>query len=194
MKYRAALLGGSFNPIHIGHLSLIHDAYLFLGLEKIILLPALLSNFKRDSNPLGFDERLNLINLAIMDYRDLYPSDNIDIVVSLIEKERGGISYTSDSIKAFYSDFAEEGKVNFIMGDDLLSNLELWHDFEYLKGHVRFFCFNRGGVLRHVEGVEIHFFNNEKIVSSSTEIRGGDFSNLSARVRKYVKDKGLYRA
>ncbi len=193
MKYKAALLGGSFNPIHIGHLSLIHDASAFLSIEKIILIPALLSNFKRGSRPLCFEERLHLIDLAIMDFHDIY-SDNIDIEVSTVERDRGGVSYTSDTVRYYFDEYNEDGKVNFIIGDDLLENLELWHDFDYLKDHVRFFCFNRGGKRRDVDGVEIHFFDNEKVESSSTDIRSGDFSALSGRVREYVRNNGLYRA
>ena len=92
MKSDTALLGGSFNPVHIGHLHLIHDAYSLASIKRVVLIPALLSNFKRSSHPLAFEQRVKLIELAIADYRDIFPSDDVEIEISLVEKERGGIS------------------------------------------------------------------------------------------------------
>ena len=195
MKSETALLGGSFNPIHIGHLSLIHDAYELAGVEKVILIPALLSNFKRSSHPLDFDIRVELIELAIKDYRDIWPEDDVEIEVSLIEKERGGISYTSDTIRHFLPFYAKDGKIDFIIGDDILANLDKWHEYSFLREHVRFLCFVRdGGSREYPKDADILFFNNSKVISSSSAVRCGEMDMLSKRVRRYVEDNGLYRA
>lgn len=193
MKSETALLGGSFNPVHIGHLNLIHDAYALASMDKVVLIPALISNFKQGSQPLDFDVRLHLLKLAVLDYRQMFPSDDVDIEISDVEMKRGGISYTSDTVRYFLSLYGVE-KINFIIGDDLLANLEKWHDYPYLRDHVRFLCFVRDGKISAPDGADILFFNNDKVVSSSSDVRDGDFSMLSKRVRRYVEDNGLYRA
>ena len=108
MKSETALLGGSFNPVHIGHLNLIHDAYALASMDKIVLIPALISNFKQGSQPLDFDVRLHLLELAVLDYRQMFPSDDVDIEISDVEMKRGGISYTSDTVRYFLSLYGVE--------------------------------------------------------------------------------------
>lgn len=194
MRNESALLGGSFNPVHIGHLYLIHDAYSLASMQRVILIPALISNFKRNAESLDFDLRVRLLRLAIEDYRELFPSDDVEIVISEVEKERGGISYTSDTIRHFLPIYGIDGKINFIIGDDLLSNLDKWYDYDFLKDHVRFLCFVRDGKSKHPVDADVVFFNNDRVISSSTDVRSGDLDMLSGRVRKYVEDNGLYRA
>lgn len=193
MRRETALLGGSFNPVHIGHLYLIHDAYTLASVERVVIIPALISNFKRGSSPLDFETRTHLLQLAKEDYRDMFPSDDIEIEISKVEKERGGISYTSDTIRHFLPLYGKDGKVSFIIGDDLLSGLERWHEYDYLKDHVRFLCFTRDGNLDGPEDADIVFFRNEKVISSSTDVRDGNLDMLSKRVRRYVEDNELYR-
>ena len=85
-------------------------------------------------------------------------------------------------------------KVNFIIGSDIVDTLEKWHDWEYLKTHVRFYCFTRGeGATRVPEGVEIIFIPSPLTEASSTEVRKGEFSVLSPSVLEYIEDAGLYR-
>lgn len=193
MRRETALLGGSFNPVHIGHLYLIHDAYTLASIERVVIIPALISNFKRGSSPLDFETRVHLIQLAREDYRDMFPSDDIEIEISRVEKERGGVSYTSDTIRHFLPLYGKEGKVCFIIGDDLLSGLERWHEYDYLKDHVRFLCFTRDGSHDGPADADIVFFRNEKVISSSTGVRDGNLDMLSERVRRYVEDNELYR-
>ena len=193
MRRETALLGGSFNPVHIGHLYLIHDAYTLASVERVVIIPALISNFKRGSSPLDFETRTHLLHLAKEDYRDMFPVDDIEIEISRVEKERGGVSYTSDTIRHFLPLYGNDGKVSFIIGDDLLSGLERWHEYDYLKDHVRFLCFTRGGNHDGPEDADIVFFRNEKVISSSTDVRDGNLDMLSERVRRYVEDNELYR-
>ena len=193
MRRETALLGCSFNPVHIGHLYLIHDAYTLASVERVVIIPALISNFKRGSSPLDFETRTHLLHLAKEDYRDMFPVDDIEIEISRVEKERGGVSYTSDTIRHFLPLYGNDGKVSFIIGDDLLSGLERWHEYDYLKDHVRFLCFTRDGNHDGPEDADIVFFRNEKVISSSTDVSDGNLDMLSERVRRYVEDNELYR-
>lgn len=192
MKNKVALIGGSFDPVHLGHLMLFHSAWKYIEIEELVVIPALLSNFKQYRKPVSFEDRAEMLEQAFLDYRDLFKDSDLKLTLSRIEGERGGISFTSDTIRALYDRYAENGKVNFIIGDDLASSLDKWHDFEYLKSHVRFFCFKRDdGEIRKVDA-EIHFIDSDIYKASSTDVRKGDGSLLSRRVREYIDEHHLY--
>ena len=169
-----------------------HSAWKYIEIEELVVIPALLSNFKQDRKPVSFEDRAEMLEQAFLDYRDLFKDSDLKLTLSRIEGERGGISFTSDTIRALYDRYAENGKVNFIIGDDLASSLDKWHDFEYLKSHVRFFCFKRDdGEIRKVDA-EIHFIDSDIYKTSSTDVRKGDGSLLSRRVREYIDEHHLY--
>ena len=193
MKPKTALLGGTFNPVHSGHVHLMHEIYAKAGIGNLILIPAYLSNFKRQSHPVSFEERVEMLSLAIEDYKDIYPDDMMDVSISRFEGEKKGISYTSETVKAFFDSYNDNGKINFIIGDDILPTLGTWHDFDYLRSHVRFLCFSRYGMKDTDADAEIIFIRSDVYDASSSEVRAGDFSMLSRRVREYVRDNKLYR-
>ena len=89
----------------------------------------------------------------------------------------------------------DDGKVNFIIGDDLIEGLGRWHDAEYLKSHVRFYCFVRDNAMHNEpEGFEVVYIESEMTVSSSTQVREGDYSLVTDSVREYIEENGLYKA
>ena len=191
---KKALLGGSFDPVHIGHINLFHNISELTDITTLYVVPTYVSAFKVGHQNASFDDRMAMLNYAIIDYSDLYPFDDLCIVVSDWEGKRKGVSYTSDTIRHFYDEMEDDGKVNFIIGSDIVDTLEKWHDWEYLKTHVRFYCFKRGeGATRVPEGVEIIFIPSPLTEASSTEVRKGEFSVLSPSVLEYIEDAGLYR-
>ena len=194
MKSRTALLGGTFNPVHMGHVHLFHEAYEAGRIGNLIVIPAYISNFKRGSHPVSFSDRVKMLSLAVEDYRDIYPDDKLEITVSLFEGEKGGISYTSDTIREFFDSAEDNGKVNFIIGDDILPSLERWHDYDYLKDNVRFWCFSRGRDALPPASASVIMVGSDVVDASSTEIRHGNLDMLSESVREYVNEHGLYRA
>lgn len=191
---KKAVLGGTFDPVHMGHINLFHSVNDLTDITTLYVIPAYVSNFKRERHTASFDDRMAMLNLAVLDYADLYPLDSLNIVVSDREGRRGGVSYTADTIRALFDDLEDGGKVNFIIGDDLVEGLPGWHDSAYLKDHVRFYCFVRESVRHSVpEGFEIHFVESRRTEASSTAVREGDFSSLSDSVREYIEENGLYR-
>ena len=194
MKPKTALLGGTFNPVHSGHVHLMHEIYAKAGIGNLILIPAYLSNFKRQSHPVSFEERVEMLSLAIEDYKDIYPDDMMDVSISRFEGEKKGISYTSETVKAFFDSYNDNGKINFIIGDDILSRLDGWHDYDYLCSHVRFWCFSRSGKASPPPGCVVVMIPSEILPASSTQIRDGDERMLSESVRKYIHEHDLYRA
>ena len=202
---KVAILGGSFDPVHLGHLFLLHCAVTMTEYRSFLIIPAKLSNFKRDSVPKASDaDRLEMLKLALMDYHDIYSndfmhsSDNPDIRISTLELDRGGVSYTSDTVKTLKSQGYEE--IALIMGDDHIEGLTRWHDFEYIKDNVEFLICRRDpngpkwGMLpdgircRHLEPSEL-FPQSSSAFRSDTERNNGF---LSERVREYVKANHLY--
>ncbi len=192
-RNRTALLGGTFDPVHMGHVHLFHEAFA-AGFNRLIVIPVYLSNFKRSTHPASFQSRAAMLHLATLDYKDIYPDDTLDIEISLFEGEKGGVSYTSDTIRAFYDKAEDDGKVNFIVGDDIIPTLGHWHDFDYLRRHVRFICFTRLGRVENSSGAEVVFVPSDTYHASSSEVRAGDFSMLGKRVREYVYANKLYGA
>lgn len=193
-KSNVALFGGSFDPVHLGHLHLLHEVYLNTDIRTVVIIPSLVSNFKRRGGVGSFSDRYNMLSLAIEDYRDIYPEDkNFDLVISRVEEERGGISYTSETIKHFLPIYGQDGRISFLMGDDLLKDLEFWHDSDYLRTHVRFFVFSREDEISSPEGFDITLLKTPVYTASSSAIRKGEFDLLPERVREYIERNGLYR-
>ncbi len=194
MRPRTALLGGSFDPPHLGHIHLMHEVAVLTPIGRLIVIPANISNFKQDSRPASFHDRAAMLRLLVSDYRAMFPSDVLDVEVSCWEGEQGGVSYTSDTIRHFLPDIEDGGRVNFIIGDDILARLSSWHDYGYLCSNVRFWCFSRGDKASPPEGADVVMIPSEILAASSTEIRGGDEKMLSESVRKYIHEHDLYRA
>ncbi|MBQ2259436.1 MAG: adenylyltransferase/cytidyltransferase family protein, partial [Spirochaetales bacterium] len=67
MKNKVALIGGSFDPVHLGHLMLFHSAWKYIEIEELVVIPALLSNFKQDRKPVSFEDRAEMLEQAFLD-------------------------------------------------------------------------------------------------------------------------------
>ena len=198
---RIAILGGSFDPVHLGHLFLLHCAVSMTDYTKFILIPAKLSNFKQDSSPLASDRcRLDMLSLALQDYRDIYPQDrDADIVVSDMEISRGGVSYTSDTVR-FFRESDPSAQIGLVMGDDHVGGLSRWHDFGYLKDNVEFLICRRNPDGECWDSLPdgLHYRKLEPghlAPQSSSAVRSNVDANggfLSKRVSEYVRANGLY--
>lgn len=197
---KIAVFGGSFDPVHLGHLFLLHCAVSMTDYESFLIIPAKVSNFKQDNRPQASDaDRLNMLRLAIEDFRELYPEDSsAHIEVSTMELERGGISYTSDTIRQLRLQ-NDTSKIGLIMGDDHIEGLSRWHDFEYLRDNVEFLICRRNSqesTWNLPDDLYYRALVPESVApQSSSAIRtdlAGNLDYLSKRVREYVKAHDLY--
>ncbi|MDD7535696.1 MAG: nicotinate (nicotinamide) nucleotide adenylyltransferase [Bullifex sp.] len=187
------IFGGTFDPIHKGHLHLLHQLEENTPYERVIIIPARISNFKQDTHPTSAIDRYNMVKIALKEYSTKYPS-RLELAVSDIEIKRGGVSYTYDTVIDVMEKWPITGRLGILMGDDLLEGLDRWYRAEELKELVDFVCFSRDGVeVPKREGYRIRMINAPVYQASSTSVRSGDLSQLTDGVREYVEAHGLYR-
>ena len=164
---RIGILGGTFNPIHIGHLILAEEAREKLNLDKIIFVPTFLPPHKDNSDIVPARDRLAMVKLAIKGNRYFSVSD--------IEIKRDGRSYTIDTLKEFKKKYGQD-ELYFIIGSDLLKYLDEWKDLDEINKLVKFVVVTRPG------------YPLEKIPSyiKTMAIRAVDVSAF--QIRKCIKD------
>ena len=133
---RLAVLGGSYNPIHLGHLMLADAVALRYGYDTIAFVPAFLSPFKDGHSGCTADDRLAMVKLAI--------ADNPAFYCEPCEIQRQGVSYTIDTLKFLKKKFPQcEGKIGLIIGDDLLEGFAGWREAERIPDYADIIVGNR---------------------------------------------------
>jgi nicotinate-nucleotide adenylyltransferase len=133
---KIGILGGTFNPIHIGHLILAEEVREKLELDKVIFVPTYIPPHKQNSDVAAAVERLRMVKAAI--------KGNLHFFASDIEIKRKGPSYTVDTVKALNKKFPGD-EMYFITGSDLLKYLDEWKDFRALLRLVKFVVATRPG-------------------------------------------------
>ncbi len=139
MHRRLAIFGGTFDPIHIGHLAIAEDARWALSADQVLFVPAAQQPLKQ-GQPLGAtaEQRLRMVELAV--------ADNSHFAVSDVEVRRGGMSYTVDTV-AEIREMLPEAELFFVLGADALALLPRWHQIEHLTTMCHFAVLQRPGVL-----------------------------------------------
>lgn len=201
---KIGILGGSFNPIHNGHIMLARTALTEYKLDKVLIMPNCDTYYKKDA-AISDDDRLQMIKLAIKDIEGLEPSD--------IELKRGGITYTIDTIRELKQADRENhvrNKYFFIIGGDSLKNLYYWREIKKLFSSMTFLAAVRDDIditelqairesyIEKYKDVKIEFLSCDAGNISSSAIRKDVNGNVDisdrvpAAVDEYIRDKGLY--
>lgn len=176
-----ALVGGSFDPVHKGHLHLVHMVVSQSECRHFVLVPVAKGNFKRERKLASAKDRIAMLLLAIKAYPSLYPDDPpIVLTVDDTEIKRGGVSYTSDTVRELYGKYPVLGKIDVVIGDDLLTGLVGWHDWDYLRDHVRFIVARR-------EKEEI----SPPVGADVFQLEGVPFPDSSSMIREGLSDEGM---
>jgi nicotinate-nucleotide adenylyltransferase len=115
---RLAILGGTFNPVHVGHLFLAEEARALLGFDRILFVPANIPVHKTMPVEVGAKHRLAMLRLAVAGHRDFR--------VDACELERGGNSYMIDTLLDVLRRYRPEGRPGLIIGDDLVAGFPAW--------------------------------------------------------------------
>jgi nicotinate-nucleotide adenylyltransferase len=133
---RIGLFGGSFDPVHLGHLLVAQAAIEELDLERLYLIPAAQSPFKPANHPAPGAERLRLLRLAL--------AGNVNCEVDDQEIIRGGISYTVDTLRD-YARRIPQAELFYLIGADNVANLPKWRDAAGLARLAEFVAIPRPG-------------------------------------------------
>ena len=134
---RIGILGGTFDPIHIGHLILAEEARDQLGLEQVLLAPAADPPHKRQQGKSPAEHRVRMVELAI--------ADNPHLALSRIDVDRPGPHYTLDMVRLLHAQHGPGAELYFLMGLDSLADLPTWHRPRELMQACRLAAFSRPG-------------------------------------------------
>ncbi len=187
---RIGILGGTFNPVHIGHLILAEEAREKLGLDKVIFVPAALPPHKDNLNIALAADRLKMLRLAV--------ASNKYFTVSDIEIKRQGRSYTIDTLKVFQAKYPRD-ELYFIIGSDLLKYLGEWKDLKQILSMVKFVAATRPGYPLEDMPPYIHTLPIRAVDVSGFEVRQCIAQNKSFgylvtdKVFDYIKKRKLYK-
>jgi nicotinate-nucleotide adenylyltransferase len=121
-KMKIGVLGGTFDPVHLGHLAMAEEARKALGLEEVLMVPAGQPVWKTPQRIAPAEHRLRMLRLAL--------DEKPHLQVSMIEMERTGPSYTADTLDELKKRYGGEVEIYFILGWDSLSHLPEWHEPE----------------------------------------------------------------
>ena len=124
---RIGLYGGSFNPVHLGHVGIARRAIADLGLDKLIVIPANVSPFKVSGAEARTHEIWERVEMVKAAFRDLEKT-----IVDLREVERGGVSYAIDTVRQIAAE-NPGAELFFVIGEDSVEGLSRWKDIEELK-------------------------------------------------------------
>ncbi len=211
---RVGLLGGTFDPIHLGHLRAAEETAEELGLDKVYLLPTGSLPHKSGGPWASFQHRLQMVRLGVGGNPVLEPLD--------LEGRRPGLSYSIDTLRELTRSLGNGTELYFIVGLDAFMKLDTWKEYPRLFEYAHFVIIPRPGSqpagvrqvlskagldIREEPGAEFQVLPTGKGVAlrsctsmdiSSTRIRDLVRAGKSIRylvpeaVRRYIEEKGLY--
>ncbi|HIJ58737.1 MAG TPA: nicotinate (nicotinamide) nucleotide adenylyltransferase [Deltaproteobacteria bacterium] len=213
---RIGILGGTFDPIHLGHLRSAEEMCQHLDLELVYLIPSASPPHKTKEPVISFKHRLAMTRLA---------SDSSPLLETMdLEGRRAGHSYSIETLREFHRIFPPNPEFFFIMGMDAFLEIKTWKEYKYLFDYAHFVILARAGFQSHnlmsvlseldagikrkkdesdlfvaPSGKTVMLIRAAVMDISSTRIRTMIKENRSIRflvpesVRTYIAEKGLYR-
>ena len=198
---KIGIMGGTFDPIHIGHLVAAEAVRLEYQLDKVIFIPAGNPPHKQNSKITPAMHRFVMTVMATY--------SNPDFLVSAIEIERSGPSYTVDTVEALIEQYGHETEFYFITGVDAAQDLKTWHRIDKLLDMCYFIAAARPGCISTFDNIikdfgckghqRIHRLATPELEISSTDIRERVRTGKSIKyivpesVENYILKEGLYR-
>lgn len=213
---RVGVLGGTFDPVHLGHLRAAEEVGEDLGLDRVYLIPAAMPPHKDRKPVTSFEHRLEMIRLATEGAPMLKPLD--------LEGRRQGLSYSIETLRELHSMFPSGLELFFIIGMDAFLEITAWKEHERLFDYSHFIVIQRAGTQEgrfeefvqslgmgfkreesgrtflHPSGMRVFYKKITLMGISATQIRekisrGGSIRYLTPKaVRTYIMEKGLYGA
>lgn len=187
---KIGILGGTFNPIHLGHIELAKSILKKLKLDKMIFVPTFVPPHKPGKGIVSSKERYKMVELAIDGMQNMEASD--------IEIRRKGTSYSVDTIKEFKVIYGDAADLYFIAGSDYAGELQSWKDIGDLKRLCSFVIATRPGYRDIQQLPDTHIIDIDTPNISSSDIRRRIGSNISFKelvpqqVYNYIVTRRLY--
>ena len=191
---KIGFLGGSFDPVHFGHLIAAQDVYEQYHFDRLFLVPAAQAPLKAQDMQSVAEDRLAMLRVACeWDHR---------LEIADYELNKGGVSYTIDSVRHFRQQFPQD-ELFWIIGGDQLPLLHKWKDISQLAAMIEFIFLERPGhpskPHTDIPGLRLHRCDGHLIEISSSElrqrVRHGRSLNYFCpqKVIAYIERKKLYR-
>ena len=186
---RLGILGGTFDPIHLGHMRMAEVAREKMRLDKVIFVPSHLPPHKRSAGLSSSKIRLKMAHIAV--------ESNPHFEVSSFETERPGKSYSIETVRHFKNIFPST-KFFFIIGTDAFAKLHQWKNIEEILKMVEFVVVNRHGNFNSHQRIKHHSVLMPGMDISSSNIRQLVRQEKSIRylvpevVREYIEQHNLY--
>ncbi len=213
---RLGLFGGTFNPIHIGHLRAAVEVTEAFNLDRLLLIPSARPPHKNTNDMASAQDRLEMVRLSLEGIPSVEASD--------VELTRFGPSYTIETLRYFQNHFGSKSKIHFIVGLDAFSEITTWKSYKQLFAAAHFIVMTRPGSkltslkdfihthisqeytydrtsnsYSHPQWYSIFCFRVTHLDVSATLIRDAIRQERSIRflvpkaVEGFIKEKGLYK-
>lgn len=186
---RTVIIGGTFNPVHIGHLMLAEEVRLQEGFERVVFVPSNKPAHKVVDGT-TVDQRLEMLQLAVQGYR---------VTVETCELARDGISYSIDTVRYLREHYDLTGRPALVLGDDLFESFSTWKDAAELSRLAELLVAHRKFPGDLDSPWPHRYLKNKLIDVSSTEIRERVRTGMAWKalvppmVADYVESHQLYR-
>lgn len=186
---KIGILGGTFNPIHFGHLILGEQVLWQLRLDKVIFIPTFMPPHKSNKDIISASHRLKMIQLAVRENRHFLVSDT--------EIKRKGKSYTVDTLREIKRQYPR-AKLFFICGSDLVNEIPTWKNVDEIYKLAKFVLAKRPGFGKRLSGRNFLKIDVAQVDISSSLIRQLVREGRSVRyllpqnVREYIVKNKLY--
>ena len=197
--YRLGIMGGTFDPIHNGHLVAAEQAFGDLGLDVVVFMPAGRPAFKLDKRVSSGEDRYAMTLLAT--------SDNPHFLASRFEVDREGVTYTADTLELMRRMYPENVELYFITGADAIADIVRWRDVDRIASCARLVGATRPGYdLDHARTTiaaspypfDVTYLEVPALAISSSYLRDRVMGGQSLRyltpdpVSGYIQKHGLY--
>lgn len=198
---RIGILGGTFNPIHQGHLKIAREVRRRFHLARVIFVPCGIPPHKGQKDLIPAKHRLKMVKLAI--------AGTPYFVSSRIEIDRKGMSYAVDTLRELKEKYGEKTELLYILGVDAINELDTWREPKRLFDYARFLVVTRPGAdlkyfRRQLEAGMLKPFQGKidilkaNIKLSSSEMRkklrrGEEVRGLPTSVWQYIKKRKIYQ-
>jgi nicotinate-nucleotide adenylyltransferase len=192
-RLRVALYGGAFDPVHCAHLRVAQHAFEQAQLDRVIFIPAAQSPLKAHVPRANDAARLQMLRLAL--------AGHAHFEVDPYEIEKGGISYTLDTVRHFRDRMGMRVELFWIVGGDQFEQLDQWHQIDKLAAMVTFLVLPRPGSTlqsRPIAGLSYQLIEAPHLSESSSEIRTRCAKGRSLKgyvpdaVEAFISERALY--